>query len=116
LVGRLFPVGARRVAPRAHARLFGVTKGRLLDDLSGIYDQIRRNGKAKGLSGFQVNDLLESCGLLDWDIGRLRTSQNFVHMVRGLPVKVLIIRPIGHQTAGQPLPRLLGSASGLVGV
>src|SRR5262249_25832868 len=85
-----------KTAPRIEFR----EAGRLFYYLSCVYDQIRRNGEAKGPGGFQVNDLLESRGLLDWDVGGLRTSQNFVHMVRSLPVEILIIRPVRHQTAG----------------
>src|SRR5436309_7069936 len=68
--------------------------------MCSVHEQDRRNGKAQGLGGSHIDDLFEPRGLLDRDVAWLGTLQDFVHMVRRLPVELSIVRPIGHETAG----------------
>src|SRR5262249_31247165 len=59
------------------------TSTRLVDHLIGARDECRGHRDAERLGGLEVNDQLELRGLLDRQITRLCTLQNFVSVARG---------------------------------
>src|SRR5215469_695171 len=71
----------------------------LFDDLVGAAEQRVWDGEAERLGGLEVDDELELCRLLDWQIGRLRTLQDLVHIGCGTPVHVTPVRPVRHEPA-----------------
>src|SRR5262249_683429 len=83
---------------RARASRASLT--RLLYDLIRTQQQRRRNGKAEGLGGLEVDDQLELPGLLHGKIGRLRPLENFVHIDSNVSDQVNTTRGIRHQAPG----------------
>src|SRR5262252_3073330 len=69
----------------------------LFDDLVGVAEQRVWDGEAERLGGLEVDDELELCRLLDWQIGRLRTLQDLVHIACSTPVHVKVVRPVRHE-------------------
>src|SRR5262245_44074679 len=69
----------------------------------GLFDEVicppehrRRNRQAKRFCGLEVDDELESCGLLDGQVGRPRALQDLVHIMRR-PAKLSVVaQAIGH--------------------
>src|SRR5947208_13433778 len=57
----------------------------LLDHFVGAYQYCLRNREAKCLGGFEIHDELEGHRLLDWQVTRVRTFQNPVHVGRRTP-------------------------------
>src|SRR5215204_4821793 len=51
-----------------------------LDDFISGGQQRRRNGEVEDFGGFQIDDQLETRGLLDRQIARLCALQNLVHI------------------------------------
>ena len=56
---------------------------RSLNHCVGPIVQQRRNGRAKRLGRLHVDDEFELCGLLNRQIGRISTLQDFVDVHRG---------------------------------
>ena len=72
--GRLACLSCTKAAVN-RCRNTSVQKPDLLDHLVSAGEQSRRHGKAKRLRGDQVNDQIEFCRLLDWEVGCFRPAQ-----------------------------------------
>ena len=70
---------------------------RLLDHLGRLQEERRRNREAHGLRRLEVDDEVELHGLLDGQLSRPRTLENFVHEAGRAPEEVGDVRPIGHE-------------------
>src|SRR5436309_3597245 len=94
--------------PRAHASepaapVPGSTPYRCrrsFDYLIGAQEERRRDGEAESLSGLEVDDELELCGLLDWEAARLHALQDLVHVDGRVPVHSGIVRTVRHEASG----------------
>src|SRR5205814_1162584 len=69
----------------------------LLDDLVGAREKCRRDGEAERLCRFEIQHQLELCRLLDGQISRLCTLQDFIDIRRAAPEQVGPARPVGQQ-------------------
>jgi hypothetical protein len=78
----------------------------LLDDLIGAGEKRWRQSEAERLGCCEVDDHIEFGRLLDRDVGRLFTSQDFVNEVGRAPELRHQVWPIGHETA-RPRPAYL---------
>src|SRR5688500_18781802 len=58
---------------------------------------VRRNLEADLLGGFEVNDEFKLRCLLHWQISRFGAFQDFVHVNSRAPIKVDIVRSVGHE-------------------
>ena len=54
-------------------------------------------GQVKSLSCFYVDHELETCRLLDWEIGRLCATEDAIDIRRGLPEQIDITDPIAQK-------------------
>ena len=73
--------------------------GSLFDHFVGADHEGQRHVDAERLGGFEVDDQLESGGLLDGEVGGLGTLQDLVHVHCATPKQVVDVRAIGDQTA-----------------
>src|SRR6266511_983940 len=71
-----------------------------LDHLIRSRQHVRLNRQADLLRRFQVDDQFELRGLLDRQIGWLRTLEDFVHVCSSSPEQVGDVRSIRHQPPG----------------
>src|SRR5262245_23254738 len=76
----------------------------LLDEVVCPPEHRRRNGQAKRFRGLEVDDELESCGLLDGQVGRPCALQDLVHVMRRPPKLSVVAQAIGHKSTslGEP--------------
>jgi len=76
----------------------------LFDHLVG--EQLHRIGdsEAKCFGRLHIDDELELCRLLNWQVGWLLALENTPHIVAGLTVGVGSVSAIAHKTARQDLP------------
>ena len=58
----------------------------LFNHLVGDSKQRRRDNEAQGLSGLAINHKLKLRWLLNWQISRVRALENFIDIVRCMPV------------------------------
>src|SRR5262245_24017180 len=91
------PSAARRSWPRWSSTC-------LFDEMICPPEHRRRNGQAKCFRGLEVDDELESCGLLNRQVGRPCTLQDLVHVMRRPPKLSVVAQAIGHESAslGEP--------------
>src|SRR5437879_3394830 len=68
-----------------------------LDNFVRPLQQGRRNRQAEGLGGLEVDDQLESRGLLDWQLARLRASENLVRIDGTAAEEIVVVRAVAHQ-------------------
>src|SRR5262245_54065165 len=69
------------------------------DHLVGAQQERLGDRQAQRLGGRQINGEVELGRLLDRDVARLRTTQNFIDITSSAPEKVQKVRSIGHQTS-----------------
>src|SRR5262249_37373388 len=84
------PGAARRSWPRWSSTS-------LFDEVICPPEHRRRNGQAKRFRGLEVDDELESCGLLDGQVGRPCALQDLVHVMRRPPKLRVVAQAIGHE-------------------
>ena len=70
----------------------------LFDYLVCIHEHSRWNCKVKSLGRLQIDDQLEFRRLLDRQVSRLSSLEDFVYVVRGAAVHFRQSYAIGHQT------------------
>src|SRR3984893_12048785 len=71
----------------------------LFDHLVGAGEHCSWDGEAKRLGRLEIDDEIEFGGLFDWDVGRLRPTQNLVDEFGGAAEEVRVVCSIGDQTA-----------------
>src|SRR5262249_32247502 len=69
----------------------------LFDHFVRSRQNIRWNRQADLFRCFEVDDELEFCRLLDWQVGGLGPLQNFVHICSGAAVQVGQAHAVGHK-------------------
>src|SRR6516164_7059651 len=73
---------------------------RLLDHFVGGGQQCFWDGEAEGVGGLEVDDQLNFCELLYWEVGRLVAFQNASGIDASLVVSIAEAAAIAHQSAG----------------
>ena len=68
--------------------------------LSARCQHLRRNRQADLLRRLEIDHQLKLRRLLDGQIGRLGSLQDFVHVICDAPVAVREVRPVGHEATG----------------
>src|ERR1700682_4002011 len=68
------------------------------DHLVGAGEHCSWDGEAKRLGRLEIDDEIEFGGLFDWDVGRLRPTQNLVDEFGGAAEEVRVVCSIGDQT------------------
>ena len=76
----------------------------LLDDLVRLKQEQRRNRKAEGLSGYQVDDELELHGLLHREVCRLDVFEDLIDVRGGGATDVPDARRMGKVRLAPPTP------------
>jgi hypothetical protein len=71
----------------------------LFNHLVGALRQRLRDFQAERLRGVEVDDQLELGGLLDRQLARFRALEDLVHIDRGAPEEITVIRAVAHETA-----------------
>src|SRR6476659_3916110 len=71
----------------------------LFDHLVGALQKRRRHFDAKRLCGLQIDHQFELDGLLDRQVGRVRTLENLVDENSGPTIKISNIRSVGQKEA-----------------
>src|SRR6516225_589431 len=69
------------------------------NQLIGAVEQLRRDGQTKRFCGLQVDDQLEFCRLLNWQIRRTSAPKNFIDVRRCPPPRFVAVMPIRQQSA-----------------
>src|SRR5262245_44331257 len=77
----------------------GAANGVLFDHLVGVREQRRRNRQAESPGGDEVHHQIKLSRLLDWDVARLRPTQDLVNVIGGAPEHTYEIWSIGHQAS-----------------
>jgi hypothetical protein len=72
----------------------------LFDHLVGACEESLRNSKPEGIGSLTIDDKIKLGGLLDWNVGWLRTAQNLVNHFGGAAVHTGNVRSIGDQSSG----------------
>src|SRR5262245_59643246 len=72
-----------------------------LDHFVGLGQQRGRNSKVKRLRGLEIDGELKFGGLLNRELSRFRSLENTINISRSLLPQVVIVDPIGNQTAGR---------------
>jgi len=78
----------------------------MLGSTTSLNDPVRppehrcRDREAKGLRGLEVDNEVKLCHLFHGQVCRLRTPEDLVHKDGSVPVGILVIWVIAHQTAG----------------
>ena len=67
-------------------------KSKLFDHLVCNSEERRRNNNIKVLGSFKIDDELEFCRLLNWNICRVLALQNFVDELSGAAVFLSAVR------------------------
>src|SRR5712671_184892 len=70
----------------------------LFDHLVGAGEHCSWDGEAKRLGRLEIDDEIKFGGLFDWDVGRLRPTQNLVDEFGGAAEEVRVVCSIGDQT------------------
>src|SRR5262249_56824051 len=68
-----------------------------LNQRISLCDEERRNFETERLGGLEIDHQLELGGLLDRQVGGLRTLENLVHVGSGAPIQISKVRSIGHE-------------------
>src|SRR5215510_1284435 len=76
-----------------------VYPGAFLDHLIRPRKKLWRKCQPNLFRSLQVDDELELRCLLHWQIGRLGTSENLIHVTSRTAVEVNVVHSIGHETA-----------------
>src|SRR5262249_34988240 len=71
----------------------------LFDHLVGSGEQRRRHLEAERLRGYQIDDEVELCRLLDGEFAGLRPAQDLVDVYGDASKQVREVRPIRHETS-----------------
>src|SRR5215469_8514807 len=80
-------------------------KASSFNQLIGAVEQLRRDGHTKRFCSLQVDDQLEFCRLLNWQIRRTGASKNLIDVGRCLAPRFVNIMPIRQQSAiGREVP------------
>jgi len=72
-----------------------------LNHLVGGRQQRFRDGEAEGFGGLQVNDQINFCDLLDWQIGWFLAFENAPGIDASLVERIAQATAIAYQAAGQ---------------
>src|SRR5262249_27101304 len=86
--GRPAARGPRGALPPPRPPAARWTRRRPIEYLLGPGEPGGRDGEAERLSGEQIDDEIEFCRLLDWDVGRLGPTQNLVDITSRTPVQI----------------------------
>src|SRR5262245_8177159 len=70
------------------------------DHLIRSRQHIRRNRQTDLLGRFQIDDELELLWLLDWQVSRFGTLEDFIHVRGGATVQVENVHAVKHQSPG----------------
>ena len=98
---KLFPVACKRLfgkAPR-HVSLPPVCPARLLDHLIRLEEERRRDRKAEGLGGLEVDDQLEPRGLSQRQLTRPSAIEDLCDLLGRDPIDLGLGRALGDQPA-----------------
>src|SRR5215831_14065739 len=76
----------------------------LFDDLICLENDCSWNRQAQCLRRLQVDLQLKPRGLLDWEIRRLCTPEDHVHVVRGSNEQIAALRCVGQETTSLDPP------------
>src|SRR5215469_11253647 len=68
------------------------------NQLIGAVEQLRRDGQTKRFCGLQVDDQLEFCRLLNWQIRRTSAPKNLINVGRCPPPRFAGVVPIREQS------------------
>ena len=77
-----------------------IGNGRFINDPIRSGQNIWRDRQADLLGGFEIDDEVELCRLFNWQVGRLGSLEDLVHVSRNTPVAVREIRPVVHESTG----------------
>ena len=88
------------MSQRCHEQTHAPQKTELLNHLVGAREQCRWHDKPKGLGGLQINYKLELGRLLNWQVSRFGTFENFTRVDTNLTVGIHDVRIVAHQATG----------------
>src|SRR3954447_12978666 len=85
----------RRTPQSGHRRIAASWPSELLDYLVGAQQECFGDRQPERLGGHQIDDEIELVRLLDREVGRLGSAQNFVDILGGTPEQVRPVYSIG---------------------